>query len=211
MKSKSIPNPLVDKYLIDGCMRCKYGATPQCKVHLWKDELILLRQIALASGLKEEVKWSVPVYTHNGKNIITVSALKASACLGFFKGVLLNDEHKLLEQQGNLQSDRLIRFTNIETIIALKEVLLDYIKEAIQIEESGAKVVFNKNPEPVPDELLAAFDADPNLKNAFYQLTPGRQRGYIIYFSQPKQSITRIKRIDAYKERILQGIGFHDK
>lgn len=200
----------VDDYLEVGCMRCKYGATPNCKVHNWLKELGLLRSIALQSGLKEEIKWGVPVYTLNGKNIITVNALKESANVGFFKGVLLKDEQKLLQQQGNLQSDRLIKFTNAEDIIRLKESLLQYVAEAMIIEELGEKVIFVKNPEPIPIELIEAFQLDAAFKEAFEKLTPGRQRGYIIHFSQPKQSATRANRINNLKPQILQGIGIHD-
>lgn len=203
-------NPLVDKYLIDGCMRCKYGATPQCKVNFWRTELEMLRQVVLETGLTEEIKWGVPVYTHQGKNIVNVAALKASANLGFYKGVLLTDSHNLLEQQGNLQSDRIIRFTDKAKVSELKEVLQAYIREAIVLEESGQKVVFKKNPEPMPDELLQAFEEDPGLKKAFEALTPGRQRGYIIHFSQPKQSQTRISRIEKCKQRIFDGLGMQD-
>jgi uncharacterized protein YdeI (YjbR/CyaY-like superfamily) len=204
-------NPQVDKYLIDGCMRCKYGATPQCKVNNWREELELLRQIVLETGLKEEIKWGAPVYSSNGKNIVSVGALKESANIGFFKGVLLTDKHKILQQQGNLQSDRLIKFTKVDDIKKLKDTLKEYILEAIAIEESGKKVEFKKNPEPIPDELLNAFEQDPAFKKAFYNLTAGRQRGYIIHFSQPKQSQTRIGRIEKYKEQIFNGIGLNDK
>jgi uncharacterized protein YdeI (YjbR/CyaY-like superfamily) len=204
-------NPQVDKYLIDGCMRCKYGGTPQCKVNNWREELELLRQIVLETGLKEEIKWGVPVYTSHGKNIVSVGALKASANIGFFKGVLLTDKHKILQQQGNLQSDRIIKFTKVDDIEKLKDVLKEYILEAIAIEESGKKVEFKKNPEPIPYELLEAFEQDPAFKKAFYNLTAGRQRGYIIHFSQPKQSQTRIGRIEKYKEQIFKGIGLNDK
>ena len=191
-------NPQVDKYLIDGCMRCKYGGTPQCKVHNWREELEMLRQIVLETGLTEEIKWGAPVYTHKGKNIVSVGALKESANIGFFKGVLLTDKHKILQQQGNLQSDRIIKFTNVKDIEKVKDVLKEYVLEAIAIEESGKKVVFKKNPEPIPDELLEAFEKDPAFKKAFYALTAGRQRGYIIHFSQPMQSQTRIGRIEKY-------------
>ena len=204
-------NPQVDKYLIDGCLRCKYGGTPQCKVLNWVEELEQLRQIVLETGLTEEIKWGVPVYTHNGKNVVTINALKESANIGFFKGVLLEDKHKILQQQGNLQSDRIIKFTNIHEIEKVEDVLKSYIFEAIAIEESGKKVEFKKNPEPVPDELLEAFEQDPSLKKAFYDLTPGRQRGYIIHFSKPKQSQTRIGRIEKHKEQIFKGIGLNDK
>lgn len=203
--------PTVDKYLIDGCMRCKYGGTPQCKVLPWVNELKMLRQIVLETGLIEEIKWGVPVYTHKGKNVITVNALKGSANIGFFKGVLLTDNHKILKQQGNLQSDRLVKFTKLAGIIQLKDVLKQYIIEAISIEESGKKVIFKKNPEPMPVELIQAFESDPKFKKAFNALTPGRQRGYIIHFSQPKLSETRISRIEKSKEQIFKGIGLNDK
>lgn len=192
-------------------MRCKYGGTPQCKVNNWREELEMLRQIVLESGLTEELKWGVPVYTHKGKNVIIVSALKNYATIGFFKGVLLADTHKILSQQGNLQSDRLVKFTGLNEIIKLEEVLKTYVKEAIAIEESGKKVEFKKNSEPIPDELLAAFENDKDFKNAFFALTPGRQRGYIIYFSQPKQTQTKTNRIEKYKQQILKGIGLNDK
>jgi len=204
-------NPLVDKYLIDGCMRCPYGGTPQCKVNNWRAELALLRQIVLETGLQEALKWGAPVYTHEGKNIVSVTALKESATIGFFKGVLLTDNHNILQQQGNLQSGRIIRFTNARDIEQARDLLKAYILEAIDIEASGQKVAFKKNPEPVPAELLLEFERDPAFKKAFYALTPGRQRGYIIYFSQPKQEKTRLKRIEQYKAQIMNGIGLQDR
>lgn len=124
---------------------------------------------------------------------------------------LLTDPHQLLQQQGSLQSARIIKFYRVEDIEKLKNALTSYILEAIAIEESGKKVAFEKNPEPFPDELLAEFDQDPEFKKAFFSLTPGRQRGYIIYFSQPKQSQTRRGRIEKCKALILKGIGLNDK
>lgn len=204
-------NPQVDKYLIDGCMRCQYGGTPRCKVNNWREELEILRQIVLDTGLTEEIKWGAPVYTRNGKNIVSVAALKESANIGFFKGVLLTDPHKILQQQGNLQSDRIIKFTNVRNIEKLKDILKSYILEAIAIEESGKKVAFKKIPEPIPDELREAFEEDPAFAKAFFALTPGRQRGYIIHFSQPKQSQTRMGRIEKYRKQIFNGIGLNDR
>ncbi|MDA9555608.1 DUF1801 domain-containing protein [Pelobium sp.] len=204
-------NPQVDNYLLDGCMRCKYGGTPKCKVNNWREELEMLRQIVLETGLKEEVKWGTPVYTHKRKNIVSISALKESANISFFKGVLLTNKHKILQQQGNLQSDRIIKFTNIKDIEKIKDILKAYVLEAIAIEESGKKVEFKNNPEPIPDELIEVFEQDPAFKKAFYALTAGRQRGYIIHFSQPKQSQTRIGRIEKCKEQIFKGIGLNDK
>jgi uncharacterized protein YdeI (YjbR/CyaY-like superfamily) len=204
-------NPQVDKYLIEGCMRCKYGGTPQCKVNNWKEELETLRQLVLETGLKEEIKWGVPVYTHKGKNIVSVAALKDFATIGFFKGVLLKDSASILSQQGNLQSDRIVKFTKVEEINQLEDVLKSYIFEAIEIEESEKKVEFKKNPEPIPDELQQRLNDDPILKTAFEALTPGRQRGYIIHFSQPKQSKTRESRVEKCIPKIMEGKGFHDR
>jgi uncharacterized protein YdeI (YjbR/CyaY-like superfamily) len=201
----------VDKYLIDGCMRCKYGGTPQCKVHFWTKELETLRHIVLKTDLEEEIKWGIPVYTLRSKNILSLAALKDFVSINFFKGVLLNDGHNILEQQANLQSDRRIIFTNSKDILEIEEVLISYIKEAIALEESGKKVVFNKSLEPLPVELLNIFEKDTVFKSAFLSLTQGRQRGYIIYFSQPKQQLTRIKRIEKYRNQILEGVGLHDK
>lgn len=201
----------VDDYLLQGCMRCKYGGTPQCKVLNWVEELDMLRQLVLETGLKEEIKWGVPVYTHNGKNIVTVNALKESANIGFYKGVLLSDNHHILQQQGNIQSARIIRFTNTAEISTIREVIKLYILEAIELEGKGVKVEVARNTEPIPEELEQAFEDDPLFRKAFYALTPGRQRGYIIYFSQPKQTATRQSRITKYKNQIYNGIGLNDK
>lgn len=203
-------NPLIDQYLKEGCMRCALGGTDRCKVIPWREELQTLRQIALESGLQEERKWGVPVYTWNDKNVISVNALKESANLSFFKGALLRDESGLLQQQGSIQSGRIIKFTSVKEIIRLQNVLANYIQEAIQIEQSGAKVVTIKNPEPIPEELLEVFEEDPAYESAFFALTPGRQRAYIISFSQPKQTATRKGRIQKYRDQILAGIGLHD-
>lgn len=201
----------VDKYLKEGCMRCKYGGTPKCKVHNWIAELRILRNLVLETGLNEEIKWNIPVYTYKGKNIVSVNALKESANISFFKGVLLADEMKILQQQGNVQTGRIIRFKNAYEIELVKDILRSYIFEAITIEESGKKFDLKKDLEPIPEELLHIFETDPIFEKAFFSLTKGRQRGYIIHFSQPKHTITRIGRIEKYKEQILNGIGFHDK
>ena len=204
-------NIQVDKYLSDGCMRCKFGGTPKCKVLNWLSELAFLRKIVLETGLNEEIKWGVPVYTLKGKNVVTVNALKESVNIGFFKGVLLADKHSILQQQGSIQLSRIIKFTNLNEIKTKKDVLKSYILEAISIEESGKTFEYNKNPEPIPEELLKAFEGDLAFKTAFYSLTPGRQRGYIIYFLQPIQKQTRIKRIEKLRDKIINGKGLNDK
>jgi uncharacterized protein YdeI (YjbR/CyaY-like superfamily) len=182
------------------------------KTKTWGKELAQLRKIILECDLTEEIKWGQPCYSYEGKNIAIIGELKDKAVIGFFKGVLLKDPKKLLVAQGkSTQSARSIFFTSVAEINKVKTVLKQYIYEAIALEESGKKVEFKKDLEPPPDELLAAFKKDPKLKAAFYELTPGRQRAYVIHFSQPKQPATREARIEKYKTQILNGIGLNDK
>ena len=160
------------------------GGTPDCKVHRWPEELAKLRKIVLDCGLTEELKWGIPCYTYNKSNVATVSAFNEYCSISFFKGALLKDAHRILEKPGkNTQAARLVRFTNVQEIDKLETVLKDYIFEAIEVEKTGLKVDFKKNPEPIPEELQDKFDEIPALKNAFDALTPGRQRAYILYFS----------------------------
>ena len=204
-------NPKVDIFIADGCGRCDYYATDKCKVRSWQMELQHLRQIMLETGLVEDVKWGVPVYTHQDKNIVIVSALKDCVTFGFFKGVLLSDPKKILEQQGpSVQSARIIRFTAVDQVLNLSNTIKEYVKEAVVIEESGVKVEFKKDLEPIPDELNDMLEDLPALRDAFYALTPGKQRGYIIHFSQAKQSASRINRIEKCIDKIMNGEGFHD-
>lgn len=206
-------NPQIDAYLLDGCGRCPLGATPACKVNHWRSELEQLRVFILDCGLKEELKWSVPCYTWQGKNVLLLSALKNHAIVGFFKGSLLNDTHKILVSPGkNSQSDRRLIFTNVQQILEQEAILKAYIFEAIEIEKAGLSVDFkNKNELVLVEELQLKLEEDPELKAAFAALTPGRQRGYNLYFSQAKQSKTRISRIEKYRTKILEGKGFHDR
>ena len=205
-------NPQVDHYLLEGCGRCPLGGTPDCKVHNWTAELTELRRIVLDCGLKEELKWGVPCYTFNGANVLMVSALKNYCALSFFKGVLLQDARGLLQKPGeNSQSDRLFRFTKVEDILRLAPTIKEYIYEAIEIEKAGLKVTFKKELEPIPTEFQEVLDADPALKAAFDALTPGRKRGYILYFSGAKQSKTRTSRVKKYIPKIMEGKGFHDR
>lgn len=204
-------NSQVDTYLKEGCGRCEHYRTPQCKVHLWIHELILLRSLVLECGLTEAYKWSQPCYTYNGKNILIVTAFKAYACISFFKGSLLKDHHQILDIPGkSSQAVRQLRFTSVEDIQNLKSEIQSYIVQAIDIEKKGQKVMFKKHLETPPDELIAEFKKDPKFKKAFDGLTPGRQRGYIIYFLQAKQSKTRFQRILNSKEKVFLGKGIHD-
>lgn len=208
----TITNPKVDKYLIDGCMRCKFGGTPDCKVNNWRDELTALRHLVLESGLTEDLKWGMPCYTVNGKNILMVAAFKEYCSLSFFKGSLMEDADNVLVSPGeNSQAMRYMKFTNLAEIVANQEQIKTYITEAITIEKTGKKVQFKKEPEPMPDELLTAFEKYAGLKEAFEALTPGRQRAYILYFTQSKESKTRMNRIEKCREKILNGQGLNDR
>ena len=205
-------NPQIDQYLLDGCMRCPYGGTPACKVNRWREELILLRQLVLESGLQEELKWSIPCYTYAGKNVATVSAFKDYACLSFFKGSLLSDPEGLLHKPGeHSQAARTLRFVQAEQIAAQADAIRAFLAQAIELEKAGRQVVFAKNPEPLPAELQAQLAESPELARAFGALTPGQQRAYILYFSQPKQAQTRLGRIEKYKQQILAGKPFYEK
>ncbi len=205
-------NPEIDAYLLEGCGRCALGGTLECKVHNWQEELKYLRRVVLDCGLTEERKWGVPCYTHNGSNILMVAAFKDTCTLSFFKGALLEDDHKILEKPGeNTQSGRVIRFTDVERIAALEPILKTYIFEAIEVEEAGLKVDFKKASEyKVPEEFKKRLDGDPELKAAFESLTPGRQKGYLLYFSSAKQSKTRESRIEKSISKIFKGRGHNE-
>ncbi len=206
-------NPKIDTYLAVGCGRCPLGNTPECKVHNWTEELETLREIVLESGLKEELKWGVPCYTFEGNNIAIVSAFKEYCSISFFKGVLLKDANGILSKQGeNSQSGRLVKFTDVEQIIEKEAILKDYIAEAIEIEKAGLKVEYKDVSEyEIPEELQNKLDANESFKNAFNALTPGRQKGYILHFSQPKQSKTRESRIEKSMPQIFLGKGLNDR
>ncbi len=202
----------VDTYLMEGCGRCPLGGTADCKVHKWTSALELLRAIVLDCGLIEEVKWGVPCYTFQNANVLLVSAFNEYCSISFFKGSLLSNSQGLLEKPGpNSQAARLIKFTNIEKIRSHEADIKTCIFEAIEVEKAGLKVKFQKNPEPIPEELEKKFEEDPVLKTAFESLTPGRQRGYILHFSAPKQSKTRVSRIEKCIGKILNGEGLNDK
>ncbi len=178
----------------------------------WQEELIALRRILLDSPLIEEVKWRVPCYTLEGKNVAFIGRLKECCALSFVKGALLKDAKRILIQQTeNSQSVRIIRFTSVQEIIGLEPVLRAYIKEAAELEKAGLKVKFKNISEfKVPDEFKIKLEENPALKKAFDSLTPGRQRGYLLYFSSAKQSATRTSRVEKYIKQILNGKGIDD-
>ncbi|MEZ6049419.1 MAG: YdeI/OmpD-associated family protein [Planctomycetaceae bacterium] len=176
----------------------------------WKKELTLLRQILLTTELKEEFKWH-SCYTFENNNVLILSSLKRVA-LSAFSRVLLKDKHQVLSKPGeNSQSARVIRFRSVDKIVELEPILKKYISEAIQIQQKGLKVDFDQKGDlDFPPELQDEFKRQPKLKKAFEALTPGRQRGYILFFNGAKQSKSRIARINKETDRILAGKGIHD-
>ncbi len=178
----------------------------------WKEEFEQLRNIVLDCGLTEEIKWMHPCYTFENKNIVLIHGFKEYCALLFHKGVLLKDPHGILIQQTkNVQSARQIRFTHVQQIAEMELILKAYIDEAIEVEKAGLKVSFKKHTEfPISEEFQNKLDEIPALKTAFEALTPGRQRAYLLYFSQPKQSKTRESRVEKYMPQILDGKGLND-
>ena len=182
------------------------------KAGKWKEELAQLRRIILHCHLAEELKWGSPCYTFEGKNIVLIHVFKEYCALLFFKGALLKDPHRVLVQQTEqVQAARQVRFTGIQEIIDMEPTVRAYIFEAIEVEEAGLKVEFKKTTEyKIPEEFQKTLGTDPALKAAFESLTPGRQRGYLLYFSAPRQSKTRESRIEKSRQLILDGKGLND-
>lgn len=196
--SKSVENPKVD-FFFD-------------KADKWQQELNLMRTISLECQLNEELKWGVPCYTFQNANIVLIHSFKEYCAFLFFKGALLKDTDSILIQQSeNVQAARQIRFTNLQEIIDLKAVLKTYIYQAVEVEKAGLKVELKKTSEfEVAEEFQKKLDEMPNLQKAFYALTPGRQRAYLLHFSQPKQSKTRESRVEKNIPNILDGKGLND-
>ena len=182
------------------------------KAKNWQEELKQLRMIVLDCGLTEELKWGVPCYRFQKSNIVLIHVFKEYCALLFFKGALLNDTNGILVQQTkNTQATRQIRFTNVKEIIKMEPILKAYIYEAIEVEKAGLKVNLKTTKEfIIPEEFKKKLDKIPALKTAFETLTPGRQRGYILYFSAAKQSKTRESRVEKCMQQILKGKGLND-
>jgi uncharacterized protein YdeI (YjbR/CyaY-like superfamily) len=183
------------------------------KASNWKQEMTLLREIILDNkDLTEDYKWMHPCYTLQGKNVVLIHGFKDYCALLFHKGALLKDPKGILIQQTeNVQSARQIRFTGINQIKQQKAIIKDYIKEAVAIQRSGKKVTLKETKDfSIPEELTIKLKEDKDLHNAFYALTPGRQRAYLFYFGQAKQSQTRVSRIEKYIPKILDGKGIDD-
>ncbi|WP_127529407.1 YdeI/OmpD-associated family protein [Paenibacillus kobensis] len=182
------------------------------KARKWQEEYENLRRIVLDCGLDEDYKWMHPCYTFQNKNIVLIHGFKDYCALLFHKGALLKDPQSILIQQTeNVQAARQIRFTSAHEIVEMESILKSYIQDAIEVEKAGLAVPFKKNTDyEIPAEFQIKLDEIPALRTAFESLTPGRQKGYLFYFSQAKQSKTREARVDKYLQHILDGKGMDD-
>lgn len=193
-------NPEVDQYLSEA--------------KKWQKVMEELRAILLGCGLNETLKWGKPCYSYQDSNIAIIQPFKDSCALMFFKGVLLDDPNGILEKPGkNSRIARRIPFTNVEEIIDpdARSRLKSYIEEAIKVEKEGLEVDVEKKKEPIPKEFQKKMDEHPDLKTAFEELTPGRQRGYLLHFSNAKKSATRKRRVEKYVDKILEGKGLNER
>jgi uncharacterized protein YdeI (YjbR/CyaY-like superfamily) len=197
-----------EDFFIKGCGRCDRFATPECSTRLWIDGLNQLRRMCLDMGLQETVKWAHPCYTHAGRNIAIFGAFRGDFRLSFMNAGLLTDTEAVLEPQGpNSQSPSMIRFTAVEQVGALAPVIRSYLRRLMDDAEAGRRPPKVEREIETPDELADALDADPELAEAFWALTPGRRKSYLFNLNQAKQSATRVARIEKFRDRIIAGKG----
>ena len=179
----------------------------------WQEEYSELRLLVLDCGLIETLKWGCPCYVVEKSNVVLIHGFKNYCALLFMQGAIMKDDQGLLIQQtANVQSARQLRFKNVDEILTSKSIITSYIKEAIKIDKEGLKLELKETAEyEIPFEFKNALDNMPEVKDAFYSLTPGRQRGYLLYFSAAKQAKTREARVEKYLQNILEGKGLDDK
>ena len=202
----------VDAYFAQGCGRCERFATPDCSTRRWLDGLTRLRAICLDVGLTEELKWAHPCYVHAGRNVAILGAFRDDFRLSFFHASLLTDGEGLLERPGpNSRDASTIRFASAADVEALEPVLRSYLREAMGYAEAGVLPPKVEREIELPDELIEALDADPELAEAFHRLTPGRQRSYVLHVGSAKKVETRFARIDKAREKILAGKGANER
>lgn len=202
----------IEDYFSKGCGRCDRFATPDCSTRRWNLGLAQLRQICLGMELIEAVKWGHPCYMHGGRNIVIIGALRDDFRLSFFNAALMKDPHEVLEKQGpNAQHADMIRFTSNDQVAKIRSIIESYLVEAMGYAAAGIKPAKQQLELRLPDELVEALGADPVLADAFYSLTKGRQRSYVINLNSAKKSETRISRIAKFREKILAGKGALDR
>jgi uncharacterized protein YdeI (YjbR/CyaY-like superfamily) len=202
----------IEDYFAKGCGRCPRFDTADCSTRAWADGLADLRRICLGEGLTETVKWGHPVYMHAGRNIAIIGAFRADFRLSFFNAALMTDPDRILERQGpNTAHADAIRLTDTAQVARVEPVIRAYLAEAVAYAKAGTLPVKEPRDINLPDELIDAMDADPELAEAFHALTPGRQKSYVILLNGAKASATRIARIAKYRDHILAGKGATDR
>lgn len=198
----------IEDYFTIGCGRCERFRSPSCSTQLWAAGLIELRSICRAAGLTETVKWGHPCYMHANRNIAIIGAFRDDFRLSFFNAALMQDAAEVLEKQGeNTRHPDMLRFTKNEQVQQLAPVIASYLKEAMGYAESGIRAPKETNEFELPEELVAALDADPQLAEAFHRLTPGRQRSYVINLNTTRNPATRFARIAKFRNKIIAGKG----
>ncbi len=198
----------IEEYFSVGCGRCDRFATAECSTRQWASGLLALRQLCLDVTLVETVKWAHPCYMHNARNIAIIGALRSDFRLSFFNAALMKDPALVLERQGpNTKHPDMIRFTDNGQVAAMEAVIRSYLQEAMQYADAGILPPKDTSEIELPEELTEALDSDPELAEAFYKLTRGRQRSYVINLNSAKKPETRISRIVAFRQRILAGKG----
>lgn len=202
----------VDAYLADGCGRCEHYRTPQCKVHLWTDALVLLREIVLAAGLVETMKWGSPCYTLDGENVVMLGSFRTSCTLSFLNAAGLSNSSGLLVPAGpSSKHASVFRFTSAAEVADRRSLLEETIAEAIALVAAGVRPTVSRSVEPVPEELAAVLASNPTWEEAFQALTPGRRRSYVLHVSGAKKSPTRTARAERCIPKILSGKGFNER
>ena len=201
----------IEAFFSLGCGRCDRFGTADCSARIWAPELAALRRICLDMGLEEHVKWGHPCYMHAGRNIVLIGALRGDFRLNFFKAALMKDPEGMLQRQGpNTQNPDCIVFTAAGQVAAREPSLRAYIAEAMGYAEAGIVPVKSARQVELPDELVEAMDADPELAEAFHALTPGRQRSYVIVLNGAKATATKVARIEKFRPRVLAGKGANE-
>ena len=202
----------IETYFAKGCGRCERFATPDCSTRRWIDGLHDLRRICLDVGLDETLKWAHPCYVHAGRNVAIFGAFRGDFRLSFFEAGLMTDPDGVLERQGpNTRHPDMLRFTAIEQVVEMEPVIRAYLAEAMRYAAEGRKAPKDPRELELPDELVEALDADPELAGAFHRLTPGRQKSYVIHLASAKKAATRVARIAKARDKILAGKGANER
>jgi uncharacterized protein YdeI (YjbR/CyaY-like superfamily) len=202
----------IEDYFAKGCGRCERFVTPDCSTRRWADGLNHLRRICLESGLVETVKWGHPCYMHAGRNIVIIGAFRGDFRISFFNAALMKDPDCILEKQGpNTRHRDMIRFTDNSQVATMEPVILLYLEESMGYADAGIKPPKDQSDVQLPNELVEALDSDPELAEAFQNLTPGRQKSYVINLGSAKTAATRKARLVKFREKILAGKGATDR